>query len=121
MVHILPWNRVLNHPITLEPQVFERKGIHLYTRLTISLLEALTGFSKAIKHLDGEDIVIERDAVTQPGRCNYQYSATAFSQVALQSAYIGYCVLVVDFYIGVSIKAVESFFQSLGYLDPSVG
>lgn len=60
------------HPLA---QVFERKGIHLYTRLTITLLEALTGFKKTIKHLDGEEIAVERDAVTQPGRsrCCYCY------------------------------------------------
>ncbi|KAF2983219.1 hypothetical protein EK904_000386 [Melospiza melodia maxima] len=39
--------KVLKHP------VFERRGDDLYTNVTISLVEALTGFEMDIAHLDG--------------------------------------------------------------------
>jgi DnaJ-class molecular chaperone len=48
-------------------QVFDRKGVHLYTKLTITLLEALTGFTRTIKHLDGHEVTVERQEVSQPG------------------------------------------------------
>ena len=47
--------------------LFERKGDHLYLTETISLKEALLGFSHTLKHLDGRDFVIEQKGVTQPG------------------------------------------------------
>jgi DnaJ-related protein SCJ1 len=53
-------------PLTLW-QVFDRKGVHLYTKLTITLLEALTGFTRTIKHLDGHEVTVERKEVSQPG------------------------------------------------------
>jgi len=46
---------------------FERKGNDLYMTISISLLQALVGFSKSFKHLDGHDVLIERDSVTKPG------------------------------------------------------
>jgi len=35
--------------------------------MTITLLQALIGFSKTFKHLDGHEVVISRDGVTKPG------------------------------------------------------
>jgi len=46
---------------------FERKGDDLYTNITISLQDALTGFSLEIPHLDGHKVVVSRDKVTWPG------------------------------------------------------
>lgn len=46
---------------------FERRGDDLYTNVTITLQDALTGFSFDIKHLDGHKVSIIRDKVTWPG------------------------------------------------------
>lgn len=48
-------------------RVFERKGDDLYTNVTVSLADALTGFSFVIEHLDGRKLTIQRDKVTWPG------------------------------------------------------
>lgn len=53
--------RTLPHP------VFERRGDDLHTNATISLSDALTGFSISIKHLDGHEVRITREKVTWPG------------------------------------------------------
>lgn len=37
---------------------FRREHHHLYTNLTISLEEALLGFDKPIKHLDGTNVMV---------------------------------------------------------------
>lgn len=47
--------------------IFERRGDDLYTNATISLAEALTGFTLTLKHLDGHLVKITRDKVTWPG------------------------------------------------------
>lgn len=47
--------------------LFERRGDDLYTNLTIALVDALTGFTMEIEHLDGHKVVIERSKVTWPG------------------------------------------------------
>jgi len=36
-------------------------------KFTISLLEALVGFSKTIRHLDGHEVVVAREEITKPG------------------------------------------------------
>jgi len=36
--------------------VFERKGLDLYTNVTISLTDALVGFKMNITHLDGHQV-----------------------------------------------------------------
>jgi DnaJ-class molecular chaperone len=46
---------------------FVRKENDLYMNATISLLQALVGFKKTYKHLDGHAITIERSGVTRPG------------------------------------------------------
>ena len=52
-------------PPSLSPSprhsVFERLGDHLYMNLTISLRDALVGFSVDIKHLDGHIVGRERE------------------------------------------------------------
>eukprot|EP01100_Stratorugosa_tubuloviscum_P009217 TRINITY_DN3849_c0_g1_i1.p1 TRINITY_DN3849_c0_g1~~TRINITY_DN3849_c0_g1_i1.p1 ORF type:complete len:372 (-),score=134.38 TRINITY_DN3849_c0_g1_i1:124-1239(-) len=52
---------------TLKHKLFERVGNDLRMELTISLKEALVGFSRTLKHLDGHTVVIERNEVTAPG------------------------------------------------------
>ncbi|XP_055837381.1 dnaJ homolog shv [Episyrphus balteatus] len=46
---------------------FQRKGDDLYTNVTISLQDALVGFSLDIPHLDGHKVSVTRDKVTWPG------------------------------------------------------
>ncbi|XP_012259502.2 dnaJ homolog shv [Athalia rosae] len=47
--------------------VFERVADDLYTNVTISLQDALVGFTMEIEHLDGHKVTIQRDKVTWPG------------------------------------------------------
>ena len=54
--------------IQLDHPVFERKGDDLKTRIHISLKEALIGFQKTLKHLDGHEVEIDRlGKITKPG------------------------------------------------------
>jgi len=46
---------------------FLRKNDDLYTNVTISLQDALVGFSMEIKHLDGHLVPVTREKVTWPG------------------------------------------------------
>ena len=46
---------------------FTRKQDNLYVTLHITLKEALLGFKKTIKQLDGTDVALERQSVTQHG------------------------------------------------------
>lgn len=47
---------------------FKRENnVDLYTDMTITLEEALLGFTKTIKHLDDRDLEVVRDKVTKPG------------------------------------------------------
>jgi len=53
--------------VTLPHSAFERRGDDLYTNVTISLSDALTGFEVDIEHLDGHKVKVVRDKVTWPG------------------------------------------------------
>lgn len=53
--------------LTQKHPIFERRGDDLYTNITISLRDALVGFSMDITHLDGHLVHIHRDKVTWPG------------------------------------------------------
>ncbi|ODM93470.1 DnaJ subfamily B member 11 [Orchesella cincta] len=46
---------------------FERRGDDLFTNITISLQDALTGFEMNIPHLDGHKVHISREKVTWSG------------------------------------------------------
>lgn len=47
---------------------FRREGNELHMDMSITLKEALTGFSKTITHLDGHSVVIASDDVVRPGQ-----------------------------------------------------
>jgi len=46
---------------------YERRGDDLYTNITLSLQDALTGFDMDFKHLDGHLVNVKRDKITWPG------------------------------------------------------
>ncbi|KAI6242856.1 Ubiquitin carboxyl-terminal hydrolase [Aphelenchoides fujianensis] len=48
-------------------RTFERRGADLFTNVTISLQQALSGFEMSIKHLDGHEVKIVREKITWPG------------------------------------------------------
>lgn len=50
---------------TSKHKQFKRNGNDLHHTMSITLKEALLGFKKVIKQLDGRDIVVERTGVTQ--------------------------------------------------------
>jgi DnaJ-class molecular chaperone len=47
--------------------VFRRSGLDLHTDMNISLKEALLGFERSIRHMDGRDVFISYTGVTKPG------------------------------------------------------
>jgi len=47
--------------------VFRREGTHLSMDLRISLRQALLGFSRRIRHLDGHEVVIANAGISTPG------------------------------------------------------
>jgi len=47
--------------------LFERRGDDLYTNVTISLHDALVGFTIELQHLDGHMVSVTRDKITWPG------------------------------------------------------
>ena len=54
--------------VQLRPHaVFDRRGADLIMTLAVTLTEALTGFEKKIRHLDGHEVVLTRSGVTRPG------------------------------------------------------
>lgn len=53
--------RTLPHPL------FQRNNSDLHVNRTISLVDALTGFSHTITHLDGHNVTIAAAGVTRPG------------------------------------------------------
>jgi len=46
---------------------FERRGDDLYTNVTISLVDALSGFEMDLEHLDGHKVHLSREKITWPG------------------------------------------------------
>lgn len=48
-------------------KIFVRDSQHLRMNMRISLKEALTGFSRTIKHLDDRDVSIKIDKIIKPG------------------------------------------------------
>jgi DnaJ-related protein SCJ1 len=46
---------------------FTRQGDDLHMKYRIPLKEALLGFKRRFKHLDGRDVELKRTSVTQPG------------------------------------------------------
>lgn len=53
---------------TISHPIFTRKGNDLHMDMTISLVEALVGFSKDVEHVDGHKVVLASKAVTRPGQ-----------------------------------------------------
>ncbi len=52
--------RQSNHPR------FRRDGDDLHYEMHLTLKEALLGFSKTVRHLDGRDVALQHKGVTQP-------------------------------------------------------
>jgi len=48
-------------------ELFKREGNNLKYELEISLRDALIGFEKKIKHLDGHFVTVKRNEISQPG------------------------------------------------------
>lgn len=48
--------------------VFRRDGDDLHAKLSVTLLEALTGFTKTLVHLDGRKVTVSRTEITVPGQ-----------------------------------------------------
>uniref|UniRef100_A0A914DGW5 DnaJ homolog dnj-20 n=2 Tax=Acrobeloides nanus TaxID=290746 RepID=A0A914DGW5_9BILA len=48
-------------------KIYERRGLDLYTNVTISLQQALNGFTMTIPHLDGHVVEVTREKITWPG------------------------------------------------------
>jgi hypothetical protein len=69
--------RLLFHISSMPHARFVRKGNDLHYRATISLLEALTGTTLKIRHLDGRAVSVPRVGVTKPGACSRRRSPPA--------------------------------------------
>lgn len=55
------------HGMTCRRALSHRSGHDLYCNFTIPLVEALTGFKRPLKHLDGHEVSVESSAITRPG------------------------------------------------------
>ena len=67
MPHTLPGDVIIRLRQKVTPKDrFSRNGHDLTTTLSITLLEALTGFSKTITHLDGHSVGVTMSKVVQP-------------------------------------------------------
>mmetsp|Transcript_38175 Transcript_38175/g.96618 ORF Transcript_38175/g.96618 Transcript_38175/m.96618 type:complete len:350 (-) Transcript_38175:321-1370(-) len=56
---------------TIPSKRWERRGNDLLINETITLVDALTGFRRTIKHLDGHEVVLESGGITKPGDYHY--------------------------------------------------
>lgn len=76
--------RQLPHP------KFVRKGSNLMYNASISLLDALVGFTKEIEHLDGHKVTLHSDGVTRPGmdRTRHRMLTTAVPMKPSLHSYI---------------------------------
>ena len=45
---------------------FRRAGDDLHHEMHLSLRESLLGFSRTVRHLDGREVVVKHDGITQP-------------------------------------------------------
>eukprot|EP00758_Cryptobia_borreli_P001618 Tbor_TRINITY_DN2392_c0_g1::TRINITY_DN2392_c0_g1_i1::g.163::m.163/K14002/SCJ1; DnaJ-related protein SCJ1 len=63
----IPGDVILAISSTKGDSLFDRKGNDLYYTQTISLREALLGFTKTIVHMDGRIVKLEEHGVTQYG------------------------------------------------------
>lgn len=54
-------------PPAQDPSIFTRSGSDLSCKKEISLIEALSGASFVIKHLDGRELLIATEEIIQPG------------------------------------------------------
>lgn len=52
---------------TLPHKLFTRQGNDLYITRSITLLQALVGFTVEFEHLDGHKVTLSRNDVTPPG------------------------------------------------------
>jgi DnaJ-class molecular chaperone len=48
-------------------QIFRRWNDHLLITMEISLTEALTGFTKKVRHLDGHTVTVLSTSIVEPG------------------------------------------------------
>lgn len=53
--------------IEISDDKFKRDGKDLKITMEITLQEAILGFTKKITHLDGRQIIVESEDITQPG------------------------------------------------------
>ncbi|KAJ3316290.1 DnaJ (Hsp40), sub A, member 4 [Blyttiomyces sp. JEL0837] len=102
--------------------VFTRNGDNLNMKRTISLRDALLGFSFKVKHLDGEDITISREkAITQPGYVQeVQGQGMPKHQFPSErgSLFVEYTVQLPDKLTAEQIKLIEkAFVWELGILN----
>jgi hypothetical protein len=51
----------------IDHQIFTRWNDHLIVTMAVSLSEALTGFTKKIRHLDGHEVTVLSTSIVEPG------------------------------------------------------
>jgi len=99
--------------VTLPHSQFERSGHDLHYTQHISLLEALVGFSKTIKHLDDHDVAIRATLVTKPGEImRLRNEGMPHHTYPSQKGDL-YVKFVVDFPKTLTSKQIEGFNQLL--------
>ena len=61
------------HIKTMPHPKFERRNDDLYCNVTLSLVDALSGFEMEIEHLDGHMVKVVRDKSGEYPDCGYRY------------------------------------------------